>query len=93
MSGLDLWTPKNREKVKDLLAKFHKVFAIEDSEMGQMEAMEHHIELTDEKPLKERPQNMPEGLLEEVKEHLDHMLNDGAMTPSNSAWSNAVVLV
>ena len=36
---------------------------------------------------------MPEGLLEEVKEHLDHMLNFGAITPSNSVWSNAVVLV
>ena len=36
---------------------------------------------------------MPKGLLEEVKEHLDHMLDIGAITPSNSAWSNAVVLV
>ena len=36
---------------------------------------------------------MPEGLLEEVKEHLEHMLDVGAITPSNSAWSNAIILV
>ena len=41
----------------------------------------------------QRPWNVPEGLLEEVKEHLDHMLDVGAITPSNSAWSNTVVLV
>ena len=79
--------------MKDLLTEFHDMFALEDGEMRQTEVMEHHIELTDEKPFKERPWNVPEGLLEEVKEHLDHMLDIGAITPSNSAWSNAVVLV
>ena len=93
MSGLGSWMPKNREKAKDLLTKFHDVFALEDGGMGLTEAMEHHIKLTDEKLFKERPQNVPEGLLEEVKEHLDHMLDIGAITLSNSAWSNAVILV
>ena len=47
----------------------------------------------DPKPFKEKPQNIPNGLLDEVKEHLDHMLEVGAIKPSKSAWSNAVVLV
>ena len=54
------------------------------------EAAEHKIEVTDPKPFKERPRNIPSGLLEEVKDHLDHM---GAIKPSKLAWSNAVVLV
>ena len=41
----------------------------------------------------ERPRNIPSGLLEEVKDYLDHMLDVGAMKPSKSAWSNAVVFV
>ena len=45
------------------------------------------------KPFKVRPRNIPSGLLEEVKDHLDHMLDVGAITPSKSVWSNAVVLV
>ena len=49
--------------------------------------------MTNPKPFKERPQNIPSGLLDEVKDDLDHMLNMGAIKPSKSAWSNAVVLV
>ena len=61
--------------------------------MGYTEAAEHKIEVTDPKPFKEKPQNIPLGLLDEVKEHLDHMLNVGAIKPSKSAWRNAVVIV
>ena len=35
----------------------------------------------------------PTGLLEKLKEHLDHMLDVGAIKPSKSAWNNVVVLV
>ena len=48
----------------------------------------------------DRPQSLqretPEhssGLFNEVKEHLDHMLDVGAIKPSKLAWCNAVVLV
>ena len=64
-----------------------------DGEMGITEATEHKMEVTDSKPFKERLRNIPSGLLEEVKDHLDHMLNVGVIKPSKSAWSNAVVLV
>ena len=61
--------------------------------MGCTKVAEHKIEVTDPRPFKERLRNIPSGLLDEVKEHLDHMLNVGAIKPSKSAWSNAVFLV
>ena len=61
--------------------------------MGCTEATEHKIEVTDPKPFKERLRNIPSGLLEEVKYHLDHMLDVGVIKPSKLAWSNAIVLV
>ena len=93
LSGLESWSKENKEKALNLLAKYHDIFALEDEEMGCTEAAEHKIKVTDLKPFKERPQNILSGLLEEVKEHLDHMLDVGAIKPSKSAWSNAVVLV
>ena len=61
--------------------------------MGCTEAAEHRIEVMDPKPFKERPRNIPSGLLEELKDHLDNMLDLGVIKPGKSAWSNAVVLV
>ena len=61
--------------------------------MGSTEAAEHKIEVTDQKPFKESLRKIPSCLLDEVKDHLNHMLDVGMIKPSKSAWSNAVVLV
>ena len=44
-------------------------------------------------PLCKIQDHIPSGLLDKVKEHLDHMLDMGAIKPSKLAWCNAVVLV
>ena len=61
--------------------------------MGCTEAAKQKIEVMDPKPFQERPRNILSGLLEEVKDHLDHMLDVGVIKPSRLAWSNTVVLV
>ena len=93
LSGFESWMEENKERVLNLLAKYHDIFALKDGEMGCTEATEHKIEVTDSKSFKERPRNIPSSLLEEVKAHLDHMLDVGVIKPSKSAWSNAIVLV
>ena len=93
LTGLRSWTEENKERALDVLAEYHDIFTLEDGEMGCTEATKHKIEVTDWKPFKERPRNIPSGLLEEVKDYLDHMLDVGPIKPSKSAWSNAVVLV
>ena len=93
LSGLESWTEENKERALNLLAEYHDIFALKDGKMEGTEAPEHKIEVTDPKPFKERPRNIPSGLLEEVKDHLNHMLNVGVIKPSKLAWSNTVVLV
>ena len=93
LSGLESWTEQNKERALNLLGEYHDIFALEDGEMGCTKAAEHKIEVTDQKPFKERPRNIPSGLLDEVKDHLNHMLDVGAIKPSKSVWSNAMVLV
>ena len=82
--------PGNKEKALDLLAEFHDVFTLEHGEIRCTEVTEQVI---DPHPFKEQPQNIPEGLLQEVKEHLDHLLDAGPIKPNNSAWSNVVIHV
>ena len=93
LSGLESWTEENKDKALNLIAEYHDIFALEAGEIGCTEAAEHRIKVTDPRPFKERLRNIPSGLLDEVNEHLDHMLNVGAIKPNKSAWSNAVVLV
>ena len=93
VSDLKSWTEENKEKALNLLTEYHDIFTLEDGEMGCTAAAEFKIEVTNPRPFKERPQNIPSGLLDEVKEHLDHMLNVGATKSSKSAWCNAIVLV
>ena len=64
---------ENKEKALNLLAEYHEIFALE---MGCTEAAKQKIKMTDLKPFKERPRNIPSGLIEEVKEHLDHMFEE-----------------
>ena len=61
--------------------------------MGCTAAAEHKIEVTNHRPFKKRPRNIPSGLINEVKEHLDHILDLDAIKPSKLAWCNAIVLV
>ena len=70
--GLKSWMEENKEKALNLLAEYHDIFALEEGKMGCTEAVEHKIKVTDPRPFKERPRNIPSGLLDEVKEHLKH---------------------
>ena len=73
--------------------EYHDIFSLDKNEIGCMEAAEHVIELLDEEPFKEKFWQIAPPLLDEVREHLQEMLDGGAIWPSQSAWCNAVVLV
>ena len=71
----------------------HNIFSLERNEIGCTDAAEHVIELLDTEPFKERFHCIAPPLVEEVREHLQEMLDRGAIRPSQSPWCNAVVLV
>ena len=82
LSGLDSWPPRLVDAAHQLLAKYHDVFLLDPVELGYTHFKEHVIKATDDAPFKE-----------EVQNHLQEMLESGAIWPSQSAWCNTVVLV
>ena len=94
--GLDMlkdWPKEEASKARRLLMAYHNVFSLEKNEMGCTDATEHVIKLTKSEPFKERFRRIAPPLVEEVREHIQEMLDGGAIRPSNSPWCNAVVLV
>ena len=71
----------------------HNIFSLEQNEIGCTDMAEHVIELLDTEPFKERFWRIAPLLVEEVREHIQEMLDRGAIRPSQSPWCNAVVLV
>ena len=93
--GLDQladWTPDLAQKFECLLMEYHDIFSLDKNEIGCTDA-KHVIELLDEEPFKEKFRWIAPPLLNEVREHLQEMLDGGAIQPSHSAWCNAIVLV
>ena len=93
MDQLAEWTPVLSRKFERLLMEYHDIFSLDKNEIGCTDAAEHIIELLDEEPFKEKFWWIALPLLDEVREHLQEMLDGGAIQPSQSAWYNAAVLV
>ena len=89
------WKEETALKAKWLLMEFHHIFCLEKNEMGCTNATKHVIELLPEQdePFKERFRRMAPHEVEEVCQHIQEMLDGGAIWPSQSPWCNAVVLV
>ena len=92
MEGLNSWTGEQQQSVRDLLIDSAEVFAKSDLDLGKCNIIKHAIKITDPQPLKECFRRIPPDLYEEVKAHLQEMVEVGAVR-SFSPWASAVVLV
>ena len=89
------WKKETAFKAQQLLMEFHHIFCLEKNEMGCTDATEHIIELLpkQDEPFKERFRRIVPHEVEEVHQHIQEMLDRGAIWPSHLPWCNAVVLV
>ena len=93
LEGIKDWSDELKTKTKDLFRDFAHIFALESLEMGHTSLVKHNIKLDNYTLFKERYQQIPPTLFDEVKAHLKEMIQVGAIRHSNSPWVSAVVLV
>ena len=93
--GLEAWPEDQAGKARSLLKEYHDIFSLEKCDMGHTNTTKHKIALKDPdtSPFKEHFCGILPPQLDKVREHLKLMLDAGVIRPSNSPWSNAVVLV
>ena len=93
MSGCDNWTEEQHQMVRECIIKHNHIFTVDDLELGKTDLVKHVIKLDNYVAFKEQYQQIPPHQYEEVRKHLNEMLEIGAIWKSNSPWASAVVLV
>ena len=93
LDKLKTWPPDLALKFERMLMEYHNIFLLDKNETGCTDTAQHVIELLDTKPFKERFRHIAPLLMEEVREHIQEMLDGGAIRLSQSPLCNAVVLV
>ena len=93
LTGLDSWLLELADTAHQLLAEYHNIFSLHTTKLGCTHSTEHTIKVTDDTPFKEQFRWILLPLVEEVQNHLQEMLELGAIQPRQSACCNAVVLV
>ena len=61
--------------------------------MGRTNLVKHHIKLIDPIPFKEAYKRISPQMYDELKAHIQEVLDLGTIRPSNSPWAEAIVLV
>ena len=92
LSGIKDWSKEDQE-VQKLIKDFGFLFALNDLDVGKTSIVKPTIKLTDYTPFKERYCRIPPHQFEEVRKHLQEMLEIADIKFSNSPWASAVVLV
>ena len=86
-------TPAQNEEVRNLLLRFPAAIPSDDLDMGRVPGEQHRIPLTVPNPISEPHRPIPPRDFQEVREHINTLLERGAIQPSRSPWSAPVVVV
>ncbi|KAK3098956.1 hypothetical protein FSP39_024662 [Pinctada imbricata] len=82
-----------KQSVADLLSEYADIFAKSDFDLGKFTAVQHQIDTSDAKPVRQPARRTPLGFMKEEEEHLKKLLDKGIVVPSKSNWASPVVLV
>ena len=83
-------TEAQQKQLSDLIKSFPEIFK---DVPGRTSLIEHDIELTESKPIKQYPYRVNMDKKEAIKKEVSYMLENDLIQPSFSDWSSPVVLV
>jgi hypothetical protein len=73
-----------RERLRQLLCKFGKLFATGDDDLGRTTVVTHDIDTGDALPSRVPPRRVPESLLPEHDKEMERMEKQGVISPGQS---------
>ena len=93
LQGLKEWPESEQKQARELLLKWENLFACSDLDLGKTALIKHKIEVTDQMSFREHYQCMPPHMCDDMRAHIQEILDVGAIHKSHSPWASAVVLV
>ena len=92
LTGLDMVSDTQKQQALEVLEAHQHLFSRNPLDLGKTDLVKHKIQLTDPTPIKDRYRRIPPQMYDSVREHLQEMLDMGAIRASHSPWASAVVL-
>ena len=93
LQGLTEWPESEQKQARELLLKWEHLFVHSDLDLGKTALIKHKIQLMDQMPFKEHYQYIPPHMYDDVRVHIQEMLDIGAICKLHNPWASAVVLV
>ena len=93
LQGLKEWPESEQKQARELLLKWEHLFAHRDLDLAKTALTEQKITLTDQMPFKEHYRCIPPHMYNDVRAHIQEILDIGAIHRLHSLWASAVVLV
>ena len=88
-----MWPESEQEWARELLLKWEHLFVHSNLDLGKTALIKHKIRVTDQTPFKEQYRGIPPHMYDDVRAHIQEMLDIGAIHKLHSLWASAVVLV
>ena len=86
-------TEAERREAERIFREYADVFSRKGEELGCTTTVHHRIHTEDDIPVNQRYRRIPPNQFEEVKEHLQVLLERGVIRPSQSDYASPIVLV
>ena len=93
LQGLKEWPESEQKQARELLLKWEHLFTHSNLNLGKTALTKHKITLTDQMPFKECYRCIPPHMYDDVRAHIQKMLDISAIHRLHSLWASAVVLV
>ena len=86
-------TVEQKHQLKELLLQNGDLFALDPSELGVTNVVQHTINTGDNTPIRQQARRIPFALRSKVDNMTEEMLEQGIIQPSQSPWASPIVLV
>ena len=84
LQGLKEWPESEQKQARELLLQWQHLFAHSNLDLGKNALIKHKIRITKQMPFKEQYRHIPPHMYDDMRTHIQEMLNIGAIHKSHS---------